>query len=193
MAYGRAMRQLARVCLVGIVACGALGLGGCVPSGPDRTPNAVTTSKPVFESDAAALAAATKAYAAYLAMSDTISQEGGANPERLASLVTPEWLAHEVTSAEALAKSGNHQDGVTSFDNSRLQSREPGSDGAQNVAIYACLDLTGARLLSQGNHDMTAPGGNGRFPVVVTFKALQGNVGRMLLDKNSPWDGNDFC
>jgi hypothetical protein len=193
VAYGRAMRHLARVCLVGIIAIGALGLSGCVPSAPVATPSASAMSKPVFESDAAALDAATKAYAAYLAMSDAISQEGGANPERIASLVTPEWLDREVTSAEALAKSGNHQAGPISFDSPRLQSREPGSDGAENVAMYVCLDLTAARIVNQTNKDTTAPGVRARFPFVATFNALQGKERRMLLDKNSPWDGNDFC
>jgi hypothetical protein len=186
------MRHLARVCLVGLIASGALGLSGCVSAAPDPTPNAAATSKPVFESDAAALVAATKAYAAYLAMSDKISQEGGANPERIAPLVTPEWLDHEVSTAEALAKLGNHQVGAISFDSPSLQSREPASEDAEVVAIYVCLDLTAARLLDETNQDKTAHGGNGRFPVVVTFKASQGEH-QMLLDKNSPWDGNDFC
>jgi hypothetical protein len=191
--YGRAMRQLARVCLGGIIASAALGLTGCVPSPPDPTPNASAAAKPVFESDAAALDAATKAYAAYLAMSDTISQEGGANPERIAPLVTPEWLDHEVSSAEALAKAGTHQAGAISFDSPRLQSREPGPDGTQNVAIYVCLDLTEARILTQENQDKTAPGVNARFAFVVTFNVSQGNGRQMLLEKSSPWDGNDFC
>jgi hypothetical protein len=186
------MRHLARVCLVGLIASGALGLSGCVPASADPTPNAAATSKPVFESDAAALVAATKAYAAYLAMSDTISQEGGANPERIAALVTPEWLDREVTSADELAKSGNHQEGPTSFDSPRLQSREPGLGGAENVAIYICLDLTAVRVLDDSNQDTTAPGVRARFPVVATFNALQGEQ-QMLLDKNSPWDGDDFC
>jgi hypothetical protein len=187
------MRHLARVCLVGIIASGALGLSGCVPAAPGPSPSVARTSKPVFESDAAALVAATKAYAAYLAMSDTISQEGGANPERIAPLVTAEWLDHEVTSAKALAKSGNHQVGRTSFDRPRLQSREPVSGGAENVSIYICLDVTAARLLDDANQDTTAPRLRARFPVVVTFKVMQGLGQQILLDRNSPWDGDDFC
>jgi hypothetical protein len=185
------MRQLARVCLVGIIACGALGLGGCVPSAPDRTPNAVATSKPVFESDAAALAAATKAYAAYLAMSDTISQEGGANPERVVSLVTPEWLAKEIESAQTFAGKGIHQVGITKFDSPRLQVSDESEEGVATVAIYLCLDLSESRMTEdQSQADVTPNRDRTRLPFVATF---QGESENLLLSGNVFWKGKDYC
>jgi hypothetical protein len=184
------MRQLARVCLVGIVACGALGLGGCVPSGPDRTPNAVATSKPVFESDAAALAAATKAYAAYLAMSDTIAQQGGANPERLASLVTPEWMTKEIESAQKFARKGIHQVGGSKFDSPRLQVSDESEEGVATVAIYLCLDLSESRMADQSQADVTPNRDRTRLPFVATF---QGESESLLLSGNVFWKGKDYC
>ncbi|MDQ1527959.1 MAG: hypothetical protein QOG18_2572, partial [Microbacteriaceae bacterium] len=154
MAYGRAMRQLARVCLVGIIACGALGLGGCVRAGPDRTPNAVATSKPVFESDAAALAAATKAYAAYLAMSDTISQEGGANPERLASLVTPDILKEQVDQFHQLQARGFVAHGSSEFDTVSLQHLTSSVGGEEEIYLYLCLDVSKVRVLDSARKDV---------------------------------------
>jgi hypothetical protein len=184
------MRQLARVCLVGFIASAALGLSGCVPSAPDPRPNAVATSTPVFESDAAALDAATKAYAAYLAMSDTISQEGGANPERIAPLVTPEWLATEIGSFEDSAGNGNHQVGRTTFDSPRLQVSDESEDGVASVALYLCLDISNTRIADESQTDVTPQRNRTRLPFVATFRGKSENL---LLDENVFWKGKDYC
>jgi hypothetical protein len=190
VAYGRAMRQLARVCLVGIIASGALGLSGCVPAAPGPTPNAAASSKPVFESDAAALVAATKAYAAYLAMSDTISQEGGANPERLATLVTPEWLSKEIGSAQNFAGKGLHQVGGSKFDRPRLQVSDQSEEGVASVSVYLCLDVSNARIADESQRDVTPQRDRIRLPFVATFT---GESKRLLLSGNVFWKGKDYC
>ena len=58
-------------------------LAGCVPS--DSQPSAAPSpsATPVFASDAEALAAAEKAYAAYLKVSDEIANDGGKDPDRI--------------------------------------------------------------------------------------------------------------
>jgi hypothetical protein len=184
------MRQLARVCLGGIIASAALGLTGCVPSAPVAAPSASAAAKPVFESDAAALDAATKAYAAYLAMSDTIAQEGGANPERLAALVTPEWLASEIGSFQDSARNGNHQVGRTTFDSSTLQVSDESEDGVARVALYLCLDISDTRIADESQTDVTPQRNRTRLPFVAT---LQGESESLLLDENVFWKGKDYC
>ena len=64
------------------VAIGALLLSGCLPQQPTATPPPEATAAPIFASDEEALAAATAAYAAYLAMSDQILKDGGKDPDR---------------------------------------------------------------------------------------------------------------
>ena len=56
----------------------ALGMGGCVAPTPDPTPStsAAPSASPLFNSDEEALAAATEAYAAYLAASNAVGQGG---------------------------------------------------------------------------------------------------------------------
>ena len=74
-----------------------VALVGCAPEDspvPPPTPDV----KPLFASDEEALAAAEEAYAAYLAMSDEISHDGGVNPERIAPFVTSERLVTELDS-----------------------------------------------------------------------------------------------
>jgi outer membrane murein-binding lipoprotein Lpp len=180
-----------RLGIAGAVALSALLLGGCVQPAPVKTPQAHATVKPLFASDADALAAATKAYAAYLKMSDTIAQEGGAGPERLADLVTPKWLAHERTASAKLAQSKRHQAGSTSFDQPKLQRYSAGADGTATVVAYVCLDLSRAKLLDQNDAEVTPDGVQARFPFVVTFVGVSAAL--LLLDRSESWDGENFC
>ncbi len=62
---------------IALVALAVLLLSGCLPPQTTVTPTPEATAAPVFASDEEALAAATAAYAAYLAMSDQIFAEGG--------------------------------------------------------------------------------------------------------------------
>src|SRR5690606_24012229 len=71
----------------------AVLLSGCVQQGPEVTPPPEPSTTPIFASDEEALAAATEAYEAYLAMSDLIAQEGGVNPERIESVAVRKALA----------------------------------------------------------------------------------------------------
>jgi hypothetical protein len=69
--------------VIGIVAGAAvaLALAGCVQPPSRVIPTSTPSAAPVFASDAAALAAAKKAYVAYLAVSDAVANDGGKNPE----------------------------------------------------------------------------------------------------------------
>lgn len=183
-------RLTLRLGLVSAAALSALLLSGCVQPTPAKTPQVHATVKPLFASDADALAAATKAYAAYLKMSDTISQEGGANPERLAPLVTTNWLKQEKASAHSFAASGLRQSGATHFDAARLQ-RYDGASPHQAVDVYLCLDLSDVHILDTSNVDTTKPGAQTKYSFVASF-VVEGHE-RLLLDENSPWTGASFC
>ena len=184
-------RQRARAVtgMLAVAAC-ALLLTGCAQPDPVVAPHATSTAKPLFASDAEALAAATKAYAAYLKMSDLISQEGGIKPERMKPLVTNKMLAHETSSASKLAASGQRQRGRTAFDHTSLQSVIQRDKGAI-VDMYVCLDLSGVQIIDDAGDDATAPGARTRYSFVASFVAKPDKS--VLLDSNVPWDGASFC
>jgi hypothetical protein len=186
------MRHLARVCLVGLIACGALGLTGCVPSAV-ATPSASARSKPVFESDAAALDAATKAYAAYLAMSDTISQEGGANPERIAPLVTPEWLAKELAAFQAFSKLNRHQVGETTFRNVSLQEYSDQSVQSAVVVLYVCSDFSTTRFLDADDVDQTPANRQDLVSMEVQLTSKSSRSPFLVVSGIDPWQGAELC
>jgi len=175
------------------VATCALMLTGCAQPDPVVTSRATSTVKPLFASDADALAAATKAYAAYLKMSDLIAQEGGANPERLAPLVTPKWLKHERGASAALAASKKHQDGKTSFDHAKLQSYSSDTEGRANIGVYVCVDLSDDTLLNADDVDVTPEGVQARFPFVVNFVSKSPSSAALLLKGSEAWDGQNYC
>jgi hypothetical protein len=188
------MRNFARLCIAGVaVACSALLLSGCVQPGPVVTPAATSSSKPLFASDEDALAAATKAYAAYLQMSDLIAQESGANPERLAPLVTSKWLQNQVAAFGKFAKSGSHQDGTTSFKVSRLQQVLEGERGQTTVVIYVCTDLSSAQILNSSNIDVTPIGVQKVVPFLETFITSSDHGGSLVLSEDTAWTGKNFC
>ncbi|MDP9027137.1 MAG: hypothetical protein M3N46_06215 [Actinomycetota bacterium] len=166
-----------------------LALAGCVPSDPRATAAPTTSATPVFASDAEALAAAEKAYAAYLKVSDEIAHDGGANPERFSSTVTKAWLPSEIDSAEQLAKSGRRQIGSTSYSSLEVQQYVAGP-GTPILVAYTCLNLSGTRVLDSNGTDVTPASRRLIQPVVVNFKL---NAITFLVDKNEPWSGSDFC
>jgi len=120
-----------------------IGLVGCVP-GPDASPSPTATAAgPRFASDEEALAAAEEAYAAYLAMSDRIAQDGGRDPERIAEFVTEEQLARELEIYKLLSSSGAHQIGSTAVDGFRLHGWGSAETKPVAIQIEACLDFSG--------------------------------------------------
>jgi outer membrane murein-binding lipoprotein Lpp len=179
-----------RLGIAGAVALSALLLGGCVQPAPVKTPQAHATVKPLFASDADALAAATKAYGAYLKMSDTISQEGGADPERLAPLVTTEWLKKEIHSYETFAASDRRQIGEAAVRNAILQNVD---DRAQTVTTYFCTDISNAHFVDSEGVDVTPTSRQGLVSLEVMLKAVTASDAELVISEVAPWSGTAVC
>src|SRR4051812_41826324 len=97
------------------VAALLLALAGCVPSDPHPTASPSASATPVFASDAEALAAAEKAYAAYLKVSGEISADGGLKPERIDPLVTKEQAPREHDTFAYFSSHDLHTSGSPTF------------------------------------------------------------------------------
>jgi hypothetical protein len=182
-----------RLGIAGAVALSAILLGGCVQSAPVKTPQAHATVKPLFASDADALAAATKAYAAYLKMSDTITSEGGANPQRIAPFVSTKQLPKELEGFSVFSTSGYVTKGDSAFDTVSLQSRDRLQSGGEEVTIYACSDATGVRVLDAQGVDIGAADRPNREPFELTFQTAKSGQLPLVLARSQTWDGTDFC
>lgn len=169
----------------------AMLLSGCIPQDPEVVPPPEPSTEPVFASDEEALAAATDAYKAYLAMSDLIAQEGGANPERLAPFVTSEWLAKEVEAAQSIAEKGRHLEGGTAFDTVTLQQVEQLPDGLVVVVLYACIDLTNVRLLETDGSLVNSSPDITRWPFEIS---LEGGADQpLVVGGHEEWTSSEYC
>lgn len=141
--------------LVGaVVAAGMLLLSGCGGGDPLPTLPPTPSATPIFASEEEALAAAEEAYAAYLEMSNLISSEGGVDPERIAPFVTEDRLPTELAGFERLQNSGFRTVGTSNFAFTELQRLDQGQ-GEVEVAVYACWNGAGVRVLNEEGVDIT--------------------------------------
>lgn len=141
---------------------------------------------PGFASEAEALAAAEAAYASYLAMSDLIASEGGANPERIAPFVTEEWLVKELESFGSVQASGNKLMGSTSFAQMTIQTMTQ-----EDLSVYACLDVSDSRVVNAAGIDVTPVDRIQVINMQIDFRVL--GSGSLVLARGESWPAGSFC
>lgn len=180
--------RISALLLAGLV---ALTLTGCQTDDPIVVPQPEPSSTPLFASEEEALAAAEEAYAGYLAASDAVLADGGANPERTYEYLTETMQLQQAESLKLYTDSGWHSTGTSSFDRFDLQQfLDYGADGAE-VTAYACLDVSKARILDEAGADVTPSDRPDRLPVELAFVA-EGSA-EMKIDRSDLWSGDDFC
>jgi hypothetical protein len=163
-----------------------VALTGCIDPTPRVTESPTPSATPVFASEEEALAAAEEAYAAYLKVSDEISADGGANPERLADHVTPDELERAEQRFGDLESSGRRTEGMTVFDSTSIQRFDD-----IELAVYLCLDVEGVRVLNDQGQDVTPLDRPDRIPLEVTFE-VNGRKS-LLLESSDVWEGTSIC
>jgi hypothetical protein len=180
------MRVIAAIALV-------LLLGGCVPAPPAETPAPTPGPTPVFASEEEALAAAEEAYAAYLAVSDAIAQDGGRDPERLAPHVTPGWLEKEVEVFELFAASGRRLVGETQLRSSHLQQISDDGRLPGQLVAYFCTDFASTRIVDSSGADVTPTDREAIVTLEVSFVIESQDSARLLVDGSAPWVESSLC
>ena len=167
-------------------------LGGCVPDTPVTTPAPEPSATPVFASDEEAQAAAEAAYAAYLAVSDAISADGGANPERIEPLVSGEQYQVELDGFTTYSAKGWKTIGSTTFDTAQLQAYADYGDGTSTVSIYVCSDTTGVRLLDSTGSDITPSDSAARRTLELSFSNEE-PASPLVLESAGIWNSESEC
>jgi hypothetical protein len=161
-----------------------LSLAGC--AAVQQEPPVATVAveeQPLFASEEEALAAAQAAYTQYLAVSDQIARDGGANPERLEGLVTKSMYTSELGTQNSFAQRGIVMTGSMSADTLHLQAVT-----GKTVSMYLCLDSSGASLLNSKSQEV---GTKTRWPLLVTLESTP--AGELLLADSQTWSGTNFC
>jgi len=179
-----------RIAALALVGAAALVLAGCTPTGhPTATPKPSAT--PVFASDAAALKAAEKAYAAYLLVSDRVAANGGVGADSLKPFVTRERFQVEQQGADLLKKNGVHASGATTFRNSSLE-RTTTAGRETTIVFYTCWDVGSVRVLDAAGNDVTPESRPNTQTLEVTMSTQDGHL-PLLLANDESWSGASVC
>lgn len=155
-----------------LLAAGAVALvltmTGCGEPPPHVTPTPTPSAAPVFASDEEALAAAEESYAAYLAVSDEIFAEGGADSNRLAAVASGDFLEQSLAGFETVARNGWRSTGLSTFDSFELQSYDP-STRTDAVKVYVCDDVSAIDVLDADGVSVVSPDRPDRTLFEVSF------------------------
>ncbi len=175
------MRRTPRLLAATLLA--VLVLTGCTTPASPPPPPPPPEPTPVFASDEEALAAAEKAYAAYIATVDAILRDGGSSPERLRPLVSMEVYERESRGFEEFANQGWRGTGATSFHLS-LQRY----DNAE-VTAYVCEDISATDVINREGHSIVTPDRATLYEFQVTFAADDA----LVLTSKDAWEGGGVC
>jgi hypothetical protein len=173
--------RIAALALVGAV---TLGLAGCAPV-THSTTSPTPKSTAVFASDAAALKAAEKAYAAYLDASNATAQSGWMSAETYAKYETGDALEGDTSSASRYLERGLHQVGESTFDSMRLEQITRAT-----VRTYLCLDVSKVDVIDSTGKSVVPVGRVSRNPLEVTFVIRSG---ALKISDSQSWSGSNFC
>ena len=187
------MRILPRAAGLLLTVVAALLLSGCIPPGSTVTPEPMPSSTPVFASEEEALSAAEAAYREYLAVSDAITADAGANPERIQALIAPDQLEEQLAVFEPYSERNLRTEGSTTFDSAELQQYVEGQDGEAAVDFYVCLDVSGVRVFDATGADVTPSQRPSRLPLEIGYVVSAGASPRIVLVRSESWTGDDFC
>lgn len=162
-------------------------LSGCAPSpAPSRTPSSTPYATPVFSSDKEALAAATKAYAAYIKVSDEIAHDGGAHPERIKAVATGSALADALKGFTEYRDANAHSVGTRHFDQARIQSVDPAS-----VTFYVCDDVSDVQVFDESGASLVSPTRPDRTAFVVSASGK--TSASLKIASRDMWEGRTKC
>ena len=103
----------------------------------------------------------------YFAVSSQIASDGGAHPERIAAVVTPDWLPEELTGFHTLRALGSRQVGspeVTRIEVAALR----GIAAVSEVVVHACTALDGVTMTNVDGDESELPTGVSLVTVYLT-------------------------
>lgn len=91
----------------------------------------------------------------YLAMSDSITAEGGWGQERMRDVVTPEWFPLEEEGFAHFRDAGERTVGQSILESSQVQLARKTPEGVLDIGVITCVDTT--RVLVVGPDDEDPP------------------------------------
>ena len=191
-AYRRLMREYPRVPALALAAIAVLVVSGCVEAAPSEPPAPTASAEPVFASEEEALAAATEAYAAYLAVSDEVARDGWTGTGALGDVAGGDALKEDIRIAANFFDRGYIQEGSSAFDSMSIQQSTTDSSDLI-ITTYVCLDVSAVDILDADGRSVVPGDRADRYPLELMF-ATDSSIGRgFILVRSDSWSGTDFC
>jgi Na+-transporting methylmalonyl-CoA/oxaloacetate decarboxylase gamma subunit len=187
------MRTVQRDLLVlgTLVLLGTLALTGCTPEpAPRASETTAPTDAPVFASDEEALAAATEAYAAYLAAGDAAGESGSPSRNHFLSLSSGDAYEQDLSVGASFDAQGWKQVGSTSFDSMAIQSWAITTDEKWRIRVYVCLDVTNSDIVDSSGTSVSKADRSLRLPLEVAFVGAGQDL---QITESRVWSGSNFC
>jgi hypothetical protein len=128
-----------------------------------------------------------------LRVSDAITADGGANPERIKPLVTAEQYANFSESAATLTEKGWHTSGRTTFRKLSLAQADLSAEMAAAIDLYVCVDVSAVRIIDTLGQDVTPTTRLDAVPIEIGFVAASEGWPALALSRSESWTGTDFC
>ncbi|MHC5797028.1 hypothetical protein ACVXZ4_12795 [Lacisediminihabitans sp. FW035] len=168
-------------------------LSGCVPTPAPTSQTPRPTATPVFASEAEALAAATKAYAEYVRVSDEILADGGKNPERIEAVASGDAQEDALSGYGEFRAKELRAVGLSIVNNVSIQqfSNSP-ARGIDLVSIYACLDVSNVDVLDKNGVSVVSPQRPSRQPFQVSERWDKERA-VLVVSSREPWADGGVC
>lgn len=158
-------------------------LSGCVPSDATPPPEQTASFVAPYASDEEALAAAEEAYAEYVRVSGEILEQGGADPERLETVVTGDFLASSIEGLREFEEAGKRQTGESKVGNAELQRYSPSGGSREIITIYVCRNISGVDVLDSSGQSVVSPERDHSSIMQVTFDYVEDRAALMVSDQ----------
>jgi hypothetical protein len=146
----------------------------------------------VFASEEEALAAAEKAYAEYLRVSDEILIDGGNDPRRLLDVATEGVYQAELDGFNQVHAQGWHSTGGSTADHFRIEQFNP-RDKVDVLTAYLCSDVSRVDVLDASGASVVSPTRPNRTAFEVSFSYREGSSTGLVVSNKSPWAGGGIC
>ncbi|MCD5346065.1 hypothetical protein [Agromyces sp. S2-1-8] len=179
---------LAAAGLAGVL---VFGLSACSPEpAPKPSPTPSASAEPIFASDEEALAAAVKAYEAYLRVASEATSAKGATRDALERVAVGTALDDLDASIVEYQDEGFHSNGYRSLGKTDLQSVKV-SGAEVTVTIYACEDLRSFDVLDAKGESVVLDDRVEDVPYEVV--AAGDSSDELSISQRVLWEGENFC
>ncbi|MFM2412391.1 MAG: hypothetical protein RLZZ587_724 [Actinomycetota bacterium] len=163
-----------------------LTLAGCTSSEPVPVKTFVATSHEAIPRDGVE-ELAIDAVREYFDTSANIAADGGAGPERIAAVVTANWLPEEVAGFEALRALGASQLGTPLVTKIQVAAVR-GIAAVTEVVLHVCTSMEGVAILTRDGDESDVPLGVSLLTVYVIPES-----GVFKVDAVEPWTEVTWC